>query len=246
MFCKNCGKGLGFNPDKTCPDCGSDVIFCRNCGKGLVLTPDKTCTSCGTNPAKATSFCRYCGKPTGPQDVTCPACGSTIKSNQSRVLDKENRRLVKMGDIVSLTIAIVLVILCIVFVLPAKVTRAVLTGLGASSAPAPKLDLSKNVTVDLVIENGVFYPDKIYAEVGSNLIINFTNKDTGVEHNFVLYREVESNPSASFIQKLVLGPGTAAYKFKVPIVRPDGAYWFACGPHYADEQGLFYSTWPKP
>ena len=132
------------------------------------------------------------------------------------------------------------------FVLPAKVTKSVLIGLTASSAPAPKLDFSKNVTVDLVIENGTFYPDKIYAEAGANLIINFTNKDVGVEHNFVLYREVESNPSASFIQKLVLGPGTAVYKFKVPIVRPDGAYWFACGTHYTTEQGLFYSTWPTP
>ena len=223
-------------------------MFCRNCGKGLVLTPDKTCTNCGANPVKATSFCRYCGKPTSPQDLTCPACGFTIKSNQGsgRVLNKGAQRLVKRGEIVSLAIGVALVILYIVFSLPAKVTDIALIGLGVRSAPAPKLDSSKNVTVDLVIENGTFYPDKIYAETGANLIINFTNKDAGVEHNFAIYREGETGPSASFIQKYILGPGTAVYKFKVPRVRPDGEYWFACDNHYEAEQGLFYSTWPKP
>jgi len=220
-------------------------MFCRNCGKGLVLNHDKACTNCGANAVKATSFCRYCGRPTSPQDLTCPACSFAIKAipDEGRVLSKETQRLVK---IVNLTIVVALVTIFIWFALPHKVTEQVLVGLAIHSAPAPKLDSSKNVTIDLVIENGIFYPDKIYAEAGANLFINFTNKDTGIEHNFVLYREVESNPSASFIQKRVMGPGTAVYKFKVPIVRPDGAYWFACDNHYTAEQGLFYSTQPTP
>ncbi len=245
MFCRNCGKGLGLNPDKTCPNCGSDAVFCRNCGKGLVLNPDKTCANCGANPLKAASFCRHCGKPAGSQDLTCPACGSIIKPPPRRVLSKGTQRLVNLGEMVGLPLAVIVFILLVAFS-PVKGIQAGSVRLFPSPAPAPKLDLSKNVTVDLVIEKGVFYPNKIYAEAGSNLIINFTNKDAGIEHNFVLYREVESNPSASFIQKHVMGPGTAVYKFKVPIARPDGAYWFACDNHYETEQGLFYSTWPKP
>lgn len=243
MFCRNCGKGLGLNPDNICPRCGGYAVFCRNCGKGLVLNPDKTCANCGVDTAKATSFCRYCGKPTGPLDLNCPACGSIIKviPERDRVPNKNTRRLVKLG-----TVAVALVTLLLMFSLRAKVTAPVLSWLATFSAPAPKLDFSKNVTIDVVIQNGTYYPDKIYAEAGANLIINFTNKDIGIEHDLVLYREVEQMAVAVASQKPVVGPGTAVYKLKVPIVRPDGAYWFACDQHYATEQGFLYPTSPTP
>ena len=243
MFCKNCGKGLGLNPDKTCPKCGGYVTFCRNCGKGLGLNPDNTCANCGANPLKATSFCRYCGQPTRLKDVSCPACGSALNPiiREDRVVSKETRRLIKLW-----TAGAVLVVLLILFSVRATIAGPVLSWLGTFSAPAQKVDTSKNVTIDLVIQNGTFYPNKIYAEAGANLIINFTNKDVGVEHNVVLYREVEQNAAQISSGNPVLGPGTAVYKFKVPKVGPDGAYWFACGYHYATEQGYLYPTTPTP
>ena len=102
-------------------------MFCRNCGKGLVVTPDKTCKDCGANAVKATSFCRYCGKPTGPQALTCPTCGSAIKPipGSVKALNKENPKLIKLGKIVNLTIVAILVTAYVVFSLPPKVTKPV-------------------------------------------------------------------------------------------------------------------------
>jgi hypothetical protein len=102
-------------------------MFCRNCGKGLVITPDKTCGSCGSNAVKATSFCRYCGKPTGPQDLTCSNCGSAIKPIPSsvRALHRDNPALIKLSKIVNLTIVAILVTAYIVFSLPPKVTKPI-------------------------------------------------------------------------------------------------------------------------
>ena len=102
-------------------------MFCRNCGNGLGVTPDKTCGSCGANAVKATSFCRYCGKPTGPQDLTCPTCGSSIKPIPGAVkaLNKDNPGLLKLSKIVNLTLVIAFVTLYIVFSLPPKVTKPI-------------------------------------------------------------------------------------------------------------------------
>ncbi|MDO8715612.1 MAG: Ig-like domain-containing protein [Dehalococcoidales bacterium] len=102
-------------------------MFCRNCGKVLVVTPDKTCKDCCANTVKATSFCRYCGKPTTVHDLTCPTCGSAIKPipGSVKALNKENPKLIKLGKIVNLTIVGVIVALYIVFSLPPKVTKPV-------------------------------------------------------------------------------------------------------------------------
>ena len=102
-------------------------MFCRNCGKGLVVTPDKTCPGCGANAVKATSFCRYCGKPTGSQDLTCSNCGSAIKPIPGAVkaLNKDNPGLLKLSKIVNLTIVTLIVTAYIVFSLPPKVTKPI-------------------------------------------------------------------------------------------------------------------------
>ena len=102
-------------------------MFCRSCGRTLVVTPDKTCPECNANSVKATSFCRYCGKPTGPQDLTCATCGSSIKPIPSAVkaLNKDNPRLLKLSKIVNLTIVTLIVTAYIVFSLPPKVTKPI-------------------------------------------------------------------------------------------------------------------------
>ena len=241
MFCKNCGKALVLNPDKTCVNCGGFVLFCRNCGKGLILNPDKTCAGCGSDPIKTTSFCRYCGKVTGPEDLNCQGCGAVIRTVPGRddVAVKKSWRRVWIGMAVG-----VLATCVVLFSFRSAIASPFAAWIATFRPPVVKPDFSKNETINLVIENGKFYPDKIYAEAGANLYIHFTNKDVGVEHNFVLYREMEGYPLAMSIGEHVVGPGTAVYKVKVPRVGPDGAYWFACDNHYATEQGFFYPTWP--
>ena len=103
------------------------LLFCRNCGKKLVVTADKTCKECGANAVKATSFCRYCGKPTSAQDLTCPTCGSAIKPipGSIKALNRDNPRLMKLSKIINLTIVAILVTAYIVFSLPPKVTKPV-------------------------------------------------------------------------------------------------------------------------
>ncbi|MDO8716667.1 MAG: hypothetical protein Q7J73_07685 [Dehalococcoidales bacterium] len=102
-------------------------MFCRNCGKGLVVTPERTCVGCGANTVKATSFCRYCGKPTTIHDLTCPTCGSSIKPipGSVKALNKENPKLIRLGKIVNLTIVAILVTAYVVFSLPPSVTKPV-------------------------------------------------------------------------------------------------------------------------
>ena len=242
MFCRSCGKVLHLNSGNTCPECGKDLLFCRNCGKGLATNPDKTCANCSADPVKSTSFCRYCGKPTGPKDINCPACRSFL--NTIPVADKTNYNRTVRKIAVGTSACAVLVLGALMF-LPA-VNKPVSMWISTMTPPKAKVDTSKNVTIDLVIENGKFYPDKIYAEAGANLIINFTNKDVGVEHNFVVYREMEGAALAMTILPHVTGPGSAVYRLKVPKYGPDGSYWFACDNHYATEQGFLYPTWPTP
>lgn len=102
-------------------------MYCRNCGEGLSVTVDKTCSGCGANAVKATSFCRYCGKATGVQDLTCPNCGSAIKPIPGAVkaLNKDNPALLKLSKIVNLTLVTLIVTAYIVFSLPPKVTKPI-------------------------------------------------------------------------------------------------------------------------
>ncbi|MDO8716254.1 MAG: Ig-like domain-containing protein [Dehalococcoidales bacterium] len=103
------------------------IKFCRSCGRELAAADDKICKSCGANAVKATSNCRYCGKPTAHQDLTCPTCGSAIKPipGSVKALNKENPKLIKLGKIINLTIVAIIVTAYIVFSLPPKVTKPV-------------------------------------------------------------------------------------------------------------------------
>ena len=102
-------------------------MFCRNCGNDLTGASDKTCASCGADAVKATSFCRYCGKPTGVQDIICQGCGSAIKPIPSAVkaLNKGNPRHLKLSKRISLTFVVIVVTLYIVLSLPPKVTKPI-------------------------------------------------------------------------------------------------------------------------
>ena len=103
------------------------LLFCRNCSKELVVTPDKTCASCGAKPVKATAFCRYCANATCAEDLVCPTCGAAIKPIPSRVrvLNKETKRLVKLGEITNKVIIVTLIATYVWFALPSKVVEPI-------------------------------------------------------------------------------------------------------------------------
>lgn len=103
------------------------LLFCRNCGKELAVNPDKTCAACGGKPVKATSFCRYCANTTCAEDFVCPTCGAAIKPipSKARVPNKETQRLVRLGEIVNKVIIVTLISTYVWFALPPKVTTPI-------------------------------------------------------------------------------------------------------------------------
>ena len=105
------------------------LLFCRNCGKELAVNPDKTCAACGGKPVKATAFCRYCGHTTSAEDLGCPTCGAAIKPipGKVRVLSKDLQRLVRLGEIVNKVIITTLISAYIWFAFPAIVANPIKT-----------------------------------------------------------------------------------------------------------------------
>ena len=174
------------------------VQYCRNCGKELVVTPDKTCVSCGANAVKAISFCRYCGKPTSVQDLTCPTCGSAIKPIPSSVkaLNKENPKLVKLGKIVNLTIVAVLVAAYIVFSLPPKVTKpikaaasdAVMESTGYNTLPLNSISVYPTTIPPLNDAPGNAAVFSVHPVVGGMGIVTATQQ----LHIYALYKNTTS------------------------------------------------------
>lgn len=120
------------------------VKFCRNCGKEVGTQPQTTCPHCGVNPVKATAFCRYCGRTTNVQDVTCPTCGATIKPLPGNLRNLwGNNRLTRWGRRVNLTLISIAIALYVIFVLPPSITKpieattadVVLSSVGYSAFP---------------------------------------------------------------------------------------------------------------
>lgn len=108
------------------------VKFCRNCGKELVGGAGETCTSCGSHSVKSKAFCRYCGRPTGADDVVCAHCGAAIKplSAGARIWSEKTKKLMKAGKVVNLVIVITGITAYVIFALPQDLTKSVQTATG--------------------------------------------------------------------------------------------------------------------
>ncbi len=74
----------------------------------------------------------------------------------------------------------------------------------------------------------------VYA--GSNVIINFDNRDT-VPHNFSIYLNASAPQPPIFKGDIVNGPGTITYRFLAPIA--PGTYFFRCDVHPTIMTGAF-------
>jgi plastocyanin len=92
------------------------------------------------------------------------------------------------------------------------------------------------VTVNLVAQDLSFDMKTIVVPPGASVTINFTNKDSGIMHNFALYNDSTAKTSI-FVGKLVTGPGTAVYTFTAPT--KVGDYFFRCDVHPTQMTGTF-------
>jgi predicted RNA-binding Zn-ribbon protein involved in translation (DUF1610 family) len=101
--------------------------FCRSCGKELAAAADRTCPNCGSNAVKATAFCRFCGKPTSPEEKTCSSCGGSLKpiTHNERAFIDSHRKLAKAGKIVNLSLIAVVVAAYVIFALPKSIKRPI-------------------------------------------------------------------------------------------------------------------------
>jgi len=128
------------------------IKFCRNCGKVLSDPTDKTCPSCYSNSVKASTFCRYCGKPTTAQDTVCPTCGASLKPvpNSVRLLNPDHVKLMKLGKIINLSIVVVVVVAYVIFALPKSIRKpaaqaasdAVMASTGYTTMPLDHIQIS--------------------------------------------------------------------------------------------------------
>jgi cytochrome c oxidase subunit II len=97
-----------------------------------------------------------------------------------------------------------------------------------AASPTPSTSAMDQITLNLVAENIAFNITSFTASAGANVILNFTNKDSGVPHNFSLYTDSTANVSL-FTGKLITGPDSTIYRFKAP--GNPGKYFFRCDVH---------------
>ncbi len=128
----------------------------------------------------------------------------------------------------------------------ATVVVLTLAAISCSSGPPPTTTSSKPpggattsgapVTVTLTAQNLSFDTKTIVVPPGASVTINFTNKDSGVMHNFSLYSDSTAK-TALFTGSFVTGPGTTTYTFTAPT--KVGDYFFRCDVHPTTMTGTF-------
>ncbi len=118
----------------------------------------------------------------------------------------------------------------------------VLTACGTSTSPttsqgAPSTSSGGTaITIDLAAQNIAFDKASITVKAGSQVTINFNNKDSGIPHNFSMYTDSSASQNL-FKGDTVTGPGTTVYKFTAPST--PGTYFFRCDIHPTQMTGQF-------
>jgi len=105
----------------------------------------------------------------------------------------------------------------------------------STSAPAGA------VTINLTAQNIAFDTKQIAVRAGAAVTINFTNKDSGVPHNFSVYQNLSTGQTkAIFVGQTITGPDAITYNFTAP---PAGnSYFFECDVHPTIMNGTFSVT----
>lgn len=95
------------------------------------------------------------------------------------------------------------------------------------------------VQVRLAAEGMAFDTKEITVPAGSPVEMTFENRDTGIPHNFALYRDATA-AERFFAGEVITGPKTVTYTFTAPAER--GRFFFRCDVHPKVMTGAFITT----
>jgi plastocyanin len=84
-----------------------------------------------------------------------------------------------------------------------------------------------------------FNVSTITVPAGANVIVHFSNEDSGIPHNFAVY-ESSSASKSIFVGKIITGVSSITYNFTAPIT--PGNYYFRCDVHPTIMTGTFTVT----
>ncbi|WP_292521999.1 cupredoxin domain-containing protein [Methanoculleus sp.] len=88
----------------------------------------------------------------------------------------------------------------------------------------------RSVTVDIAAENMAFNTETITVPAGSQVTMNFDNRDPGVPHNVAVYTDASAATAIS-VGDIIVGPARATYTFTAP--GTPGTYFFRCDVHHS-------------
>ncbi|MGD1118517.1 MAG: cupredoxin domain-containing protein [Dehalococcoidales bacterium] len=105
----------------------------------------------------------------------------------------------------------------------------------ATGTPTPTA-APQSVTINLTAQGMAFDLSTITVPAGASVTLVFTNKDTGIPHNFALYTDSTASKSI-FIGQIIRGTNTVTYTFTAPST--PGSYFFRCDVHPTSMIGTF-------
>ncbi len=98
----------------------------------------------------------------------------------------------------------------------------------SSRAPTATSTAGAATNINLTAQNLSFDKTSITVPAGAQVTINFSNKDSGITHNFAVYTD-SSASNKIFAGDMVAGPGNKTYTFTAP--SKPGTYFFRCDVH---------------
>jgi plastocyanin len=104
-----------------------------------------------------------------------------------------------------------------------------------SSSAAPASAASNSITIDLIAQNAAFDKASLIVKAGSQVTINFNNKDS-MPHNIAIYND-QSASQVIFKGDIFTGPAAKTYSFTAP--NSPGTYFFRCDAHPIKMTGQF-------
>ncbi len=93
----------------------------------------------------------------------------------------------------------------------------------ATPSPSPT-----SVTMNIAATGFAFDRTIITVTAGSNVTINFDNKDSGIPHNVAFYNNSTASTTI-YKGQIITGPSKAVYTFTAPTQK--GTYFFRCDVH---------------
>ncbi|HWQ18881.1 MAG TPA: cupredoxin domain-containing protein [Methanotrichaceae archaeon] len=101
---------------------------------------------------------------------------------------------------------------------------------------AQSQNMSQSVTINITASDLAFNTSTITVPAGANVVVNFNNMDTGIDHNFAVYTD-SSASTTIFKGEVITGPMATTYTFTAPTT--PGTYFFRCDIHPAQMTGRF-------